>query len=109
MRTIRYRKNIHGTCLAYKIISFTKKCQLMNCSEIINVETKSYFRVFESFGKKNYLRNSQRHMLSKIAKSKFTSFFRVREQFTKEKVTLFKVLFNLKIGNKNQFSNQADH
>lgn len=52
MRTIRYRKNIHGTCLAYKIISFTKKCQLMNCSEIINVETMSYLRVFESLGKK---------------------------------------------------------
>lgn len=48
-------------------------------------------------------------MLSKIAKSKFTSFFRVREQFITEKVTLFKVLLYLKVWNKKQLSNQVDN
>lgn len=46
MRTIRYRKNTYGMYLAYKIISFTKKCQLMNCFNVINVETKSYLASF---------------------------------------------------------------
>lgn len=49
------------------------------------------------------------HVLSKPAKSKFASFFHVREQFITEKVTLFKVLLYLKVGNKKQLSNQVDN
>lgn len=48
-------------------------------------------------------------MLSKIVKSKFTSFFRVREQFITEKVTLLKILLYLKVGNKKQLYNQVDN
>lgn len=48
-------------------------------------------------------------MLSKITKSKFTSFFCVPEQFIIDKVTLFKVPLYLKLGDKEQLSNQADH
>lgn len=60
-------------------------------------------KLFKHLAKKMYLRNSSTHMLSKIAKSKFTSFFRVREQFITEKVTLFEVLLYLKVGNKKHF------
>lgn len=108
MRTIRYRNKPHGMYLAYKIISFTKKCHLMNCSKVIKVETKSYLASFSDiWQKKMYLRNSETHMLSKIAKSKFTPFFHVREQFITEKVTLLKILLYLKVGSKKQLYNQV--
>jgi len=48
-------------------------------------------------------------MLSKITQSKFTYFFRVPKQFIIDMVTLFQVPLYLKLGDKEELSNQVDH
>lgn len=54
MRTIRHsKKKKLGLCLAYKIISFTEKCQFMNCSKVTHVETRSCIISFSDIWQKN--------------------------------------------------------